>query len=148
MMTRRALVALAIASLSAACADSPVAPTTPTEPTTYTEYFIGKLAPTESQFFSFRIVATGTTKITLVGVTPADVPGQVLSTAMSLGVGTPVGTGCRLSTSVTAQPALVAQLSAATTLIPPDLPNIYCVEVQETGVITSPVTFTVRIVHP
>lgn len=143
-MTRSIFTALVIAALSGACTDvpSPAAPSTPTPAPRYTAFFTGTLAAQESQFYSFTATTAGTTEITLVGLRALDTPTPPVSMPLSLGIGTPAGTGCRLSTSLTAQPGLTAQLTA------PTAATTYCVEIQDPGNLTNPLTFTVRIVHP
>lgn len=144
-MTRRLFTGLVVALLCSACGDSQ-STTSPSAPTTApgrsTELFTGNLAPGDSQFYSFTVAQAGTTDITLVSLRPVGASTPALTTPVGIGIGTPAGTGCSISASLTAQPGLAAQLSTSTTA------TIYCVDIYDIGNVTDVMNFTVRIVHP
>jgi hypothetical protein len=144
-MTVQFLCGLIVALLCSACGNSPstTSPsTTSTTPSRTTELFTGNLAAGDSQFYSFTVGQSGTTDITLVSLTPAGTARPALTNPVGLGIGTPAGTGCSLSTALTAQPGLAAQLSTSTPA------TTYCVDIYDIGSVTAPVAFTIRIVHP
>ena len=143
-MTVQLFCGLIIALLCSACGNSQTTSpsTTTTTPSRTTELFTGSLAAGDSQFYSFTVGQSGTTDITLVSLTPAGAARPALAKPVGLGIGTPAGTGCGISTALTAQPGLTAQLSTSTTA------TIYCVDIYDIGSVTDPVAFTVRIVHP
>jgi hypothetical protein len=141
-MTRSLLAFIAAAALSASCNNSPTEPTTDDTPAKTVTYFTGSMSPGESQFYSFTVQTTEATEVTLVSLLPEKATSPALSIPMSIGLGTPAGTGCRLSASVVATPGLTPQLSMPTT------PTIFCAQIADAGQLTGPVSFTVKIVHP
>lgn len=131
---------LVLGLLAVACGnDTPTTPTTPTLPST--EMFSGTLAVQGSSFYSFTVAATGNVSITLASLV-ATAPGPALNTVMGLGVGSPNGTDCDVTNSVTTAPGLTAQLVNSLT------PATYCAKIYDLGELKAPVNFTVRIVHP
>ena len=136
------LVVLVVAGLlTTACSNSDDSSTTaPTATGPTTEIYAGTLAVGGSGFFSFTVVTSGPVSITLASLT-ATQPGPALNSAMSLGVGSPLGTDCSVTSSVVAAPALTAQLVNSLT------PSIYCARISDLGNLTGPVNFTIRIVH-
>jgi hypothetical protein len=131
----------AIGLLTTACGsnNTPTTPTTPALPSA--EVFSGTLTAQGSSFYSFTVAATGNVSITLASLVPK-APGPAVSTVMGLGVGTPSGTDCEVTNSVTTAPGLTAQLVNSLT------PATYCAKIYDLGELTAPVDFTVRIVHP
>lgn len=131
---------LLLALLTVACgSDTPTTPTTPNLPST--EMFSGTLPVQGSSFYSFTVAATGNVSITLASLVPV-APGPAVNTVMGLGVGTPSGTECSVTNSVTTAPGLTAQLVNSLTAA------TYCAKIYDLGALTAPVDFTVRIVHP
>jgi hypothetical protein len=131
---------LLLALLTVACgSDTPTTPTTPNLPST--EIFSGTLPVQGSSFYSFTVAATGNVSITLASLVPV-APGPAVNTVMGLGVGTPSGTECSVTNSVTTAPGLTAQLVNSLTAA------TYCAKIYDLGALTAPVDFTVRIVHP
>jgi hypothetical protein len=139
---RRILSALAVVSLcSASCSNAPTEPTDP-NPAKTAAYFSGSMSPGESQFYSFTVSRTDTTEVTLISLLPDKATSPALSTPMSIGLGTPVGTGCQLSAAVVTPPGLTPQLAMPTT------PTIFCAQIADTGQLSGPVAFTVKILYP
>ena len=104
-----------------------------------TEYFTGTLSAGGAASYAFTVVAEGAIHVTLTSVnTSALVP---LSTPIRLGEGIPAGEGCAVTKSVTVRPALTTQLLDRLT------PGIYCIEARDTGTLTGPVSFAIRIAH-
>jgi hypothetical protein len=142
--TLRALaVALFFGVMTASCGND----TTTTTPTTTetvrgTETFNGTLGIGQSQFYSFTTVSPGTTDVTLISTRPAGSITSTLNTVMGLGLGTPQGVDCALSSATTTASGLKSQLTATTNI------SVYCVKIADVGNLTGSVDYTVRIVHP
>jgi hypothetical protein len=130
-----------IGVLTVACGsdNNPSTPTTPILPSS--EVFTGTLAVKGSSFYSFTVAVSGNVSITLASLVPK-APGPAVSAVMGLGVGTPDGTDCAITNSVTTAPGLTAQLVNSLT------PATYCTKIYDLGELTAPVDFAVRIVHP
>ena len=132
-------VVLAVATIAAACGDS--APTSPSPVTgEAAQLFSGTLPVGGSSFYSFTVSQAGTVEFTLASVS-LDNRGSTLTTAVGLATGTPNGTQCDTTNSVTTQPGLKVQLRTALG------PGTYCARVFDVGNLTASVNFTVRIVH-
>jgi hypothetical protein len=145
MMTRlTALVVVALgAALAGAACKSNTSTTTPT-PTpsapTVTESFAGTLPVGATKFYSFKVSVYGTVNITLVSLGGTGVPPTL---DVGLGVGTPSGTSCSTTSTV----------SAASTDPAPQLTTtldvgVYCASIYDLGNLTAPANFTVTIAHP
>jgi hypothetical protein len=143
-MTRAAsLAAMLAACLTAGCADDPTAPSsTSDDPAVTTELFVGSLDVGGSRFYSISLSTEGTVSVTLASLVPAAAVAQASSEMVTLGFGIPAGTGCAVSASVEAGPALVAQLSTASPA------GIHCIRVSDPGRLAQSMNFAVRIVHP
>jgi len=89
-------------------------------------------------FYSFTVASAGTVKVTLASLMPGNT-GPASPDEVTLGVGVPVGTGCAVSTSVDTGAGLTTQLTAPVT------PDIYCVEISDSGALTAPLDFTILI---
>ena len=99
-MTRARIALLCLLAASAGCGDdSPTAPT-PETPVVVTELFSGTLSAGENGFYSFSVPTTSNVGITLVSLT-STATGPALTTPMTIGLGQPEGTGCKLMTSLT-----------------------------------------------
>lgn len=142
MMRLFAFLMLAAALSSAACGknDTATTPTT-TTPATTAEVWAGTLSARGSGFFSFAVLNAGTASITFGSLVDAS-SGRPIETSVALGLGRPRREECELSTTVTASPGLVAQLSSAVT------PGIYCAQLSDIGNVRAAAAFGVRIVHP
>ena len=140
MKTSTTALIVLIGLLTAACGRDEIltGPTTPTQPAS--EVFTGTLDVQGSSFYSFTVSATGNVGITLASLV-ATSPGPALTNVMGLAVGTPEGTDCTVTNSVTTAPGLTAQLVNSLTA------GTYCAKIYDLGTLTGPVTFAVRIVH-
>jgi hypothetical protein len=128
------------ALFATACgSDNPSTPTTPALP--QTEVFSGTISRGGSSFYSFTLATSGSVSITLASLIPT-APGPAVSKVMGLGVGSPDGTDCAVTNSVTTAPGLTAQLVNSLTAA------TYCAKIYDLGEVTNDLTFTVRIVHP
>ncbi len=137
---KAAVVAVCVAIFAAGCgSSSPVAATT-TAPTLTTELFTGNLPVAGSSFYSFTVANAGSVSITLGSLTLGRF--SPLAIDVGLGLGVPAGTGCELTSSLNAVPALTAQLMASLGT------GTYCVNISDIGKLSAPVAFTIRIVHP
>ena len=101
-------------------------PTTPytTEDTTTTDVFIGAVSVGETLFHTFAVTASGNAEITLGSLTAS---GQLVTTPVTVAVGTPAEGACTVLTSVMTRPALTANLSYAVTA------GTYCVSLADTN---------------
>src|SRR5262245_12502741 len=80
------------------------------------ETFGATLNPGQSQFYSFSTGAVGTTDVTLISIRPAGNASVTLSPVVGLGLGTPQGTDCALSSATNTTPGLKTQVSVATNI--------------------------------
>jgi hypothetical protein len=131
-----------LTALAVACSgDTPTTPTTPTtEDTTITEVFIGALSVGETLFHTFAVTASGNAEITLGSLM---VSGQLLTTPVTVAVGTPAEGACTVLTSIMTRPALTANLTCAVSS------GTYCVSLADTNVsLGGTATYSIRVVHP
>jgi len=144
---RSLVLALIVVSLAGAgCGSNDN--TTPTSPSggggAFTESFASTIKTGGTVFYSFVMGGTNVNQpanlfITLASVTNTATGAVVTGITPRLGLGVPSGTGCALSQSVLAAPALTAQLSAFVA------PGTYCVSIADTGGITADSDFMIRI---
>jgi hypothetical protein len=100
--------------------------------------FTGTLAAQESAFYSFTLPQASGVFVTLASVTGLDTR-EGTSTPLRLGLGVPRGTGCALTSSTVAAPALTPQIREYLA------PGVRCVSVTDPGRLPAPVRFAVRI---
>ncbi len=134
-----ALPALSACGGSDATSASTTAPTVVTGPST--ELFEGTIAPAGSAFYSFTVTTTGLADVMLASVTSSGSPGTSSTVVLGLALGTPLGTDCTITNSLTASAGLTSQLVNSLT------PGIYCARVYDIGNLRSTVKFAIRIVH-
>lgn len=129
------------ALLSPACGDdTPTSPTTTTTaPTTVT--YLGALDPGGTRFYSFTVATAGTLTVMLASVAAAGT-GVPLTTPLELGIGTPAGTGCDVTTTQMVSSALTSQMTTTSAT------GTFCLRVRDAGQLTGSVTFAVRFIHP
>src|SRR6516162_7017707 len=136
-------IVLALALAVAACGGSSDTSTSPTTPGPSTELFEGKLQGAgDSMFFSFTVANAGNVDVTLASVTSTTTPGTSTNLVLGIGLGSPLGTDCNLTTQTATGPGLTSQLTGSNFS-----PAIYCVRVFDVGKLTTPVNFAIRIVH-
>jgi|KBSSwiStaDraftv2_1062776.scaffolds.fasta_scaffold44820_4 hypothetical protein len=142
--TLRAVVLAVLAAVFAASCGNNDTTTTPTttEDIRNTEIFSATLSVGQSQFYSFTTISPGTTDVTLISLRPAGSISSTLSSVVGIGLGTPQGTDCALSSALNTTPGLKAQLTATTNV------SVYCVKIADIGNLTGTVDYTVRVVHP
>lgn len=130
--------AAALSLFAVACGKE--TPTTPTaqSPAAVTTMFTGTLAPGGSRLSTFSLTQAGTAAVTLIALTSAQ--GQTATAAVTLALGTPNGSACTPTTTVTATPALKAHAS------PSLQAGTYCVTIGDSGALDGPLSFVVRIV--
>jgi hypothetical protein len=153
-MKHFSLVALVIVLTTAAC-DNSSSTTAPTSPNTYTYTFAGT-APAavngvpQSDSKPFNVGQSGgTVSITLTSAVET-LPGGVLnpSVVMGIGVGTPTGTSCTLSTGTA---ATLLSAGASSSISGTLSPGAYCIQVtnEDASAQTSgPVAYTVVVMAP
>jgi hypothetical protein len=129
--TRYGLAAV-LAVFAAACGGHN-ASTAPSA-TTITENWSGVLAPGGTSSRSFSVTNAGTITITM----------NSAGATVGLGVGLPriTGGGCRVSVQVISGPSPNPQISTAAET------GQYCVQLFDTGTLTDPIPFNVKIDHP
>jgi hypothetical protein len=140
---RLLIVLLTALVMTAGCGDDET-PTTPTDTTEAraNETFSGTIRVGQSQFYSFSTVSPGTTEVTLVSLRPVGSQTATVNPTVGLGLGTPQGLDCALSSATTATPALKAQITASTNI------SVYCVKIADLGNLTGSLDYTIRILHP
>lgn len=145
-LARRVLLLVGAVAV-AGCGNSATttSPTTTTTATALTELYSGTLSPKGSSFYSFTVAATGSLSITLASTTTTKI-GPAVAATLTLGLGTPSGFGCAVTSSVAATPGLSAQLSNAS-LTAESNGSVYCLRISDPGQLTSDILFVVRIVH-
>ena len=139
-----AFVALALSVL--ACGSSNSTATTPTTPTTVTspttgETFSGILNPNSASAYSYTQALTGPVNVTLASLMTGPL-GPAVATPLGVGTGTPTDTDCAVSSSLVLTPSLNAQITTSTVS-----PGTYCVRIFDTGSMTVPLYFAIRIAH-
>ncbi len=144
MMRTLACLGLCLAAaLASACGDSTTttSPSATTTATSTTEMFSGSLPVGGTAFYSFTVAASGDVALTLASTTTAPV-GPAVPSRLMLGIGTPSGFGCTVTSSIVAEAGLTAQLTA-----PNAGAGIYCVSVADVEGLRSATSFVIRIVH-
>lgn len=142
-MSRLALVNLALAAAlgTAGCGDDPVTPTSATPEESVeaaSRLFTGTLSPHGSAFYSFTVPQASGVSLTLASLTPTT--DRVPSPArLTLGLGVPRGTGCAITSGVSATADLAAQIREWRAA------GVYCAALADPGVLTADVAFAVRI---
>jgi len=141
---RTGILALALSFLAfgaAACGDD--VPTEPTDPgntiTGTSQLFTDTIGSGGSRFYSFAVIQSSPLNITFASLS-AGTPGQALSTPLTVGLGTPAGTGCAVTTSRQTSAGLVPHITAIVGA------GTYCVNVADAGALPGAADFTVRIV--
>jgi hypothetical protein len=140
---RRSLpFALIVSLAAAACGDDPVTPTSPSMPEgsvdSVSRLFTGTLSPRGSTFFSFTTQQDAGVFLTLASLAPTSGRGTV-QTPVDLGLGTPRGTGCAVTRTVSTTADLAAQIRAWRSA------GVHCVSLSDAGRLTGDVAFAVRI---
>lgn len=129
----RLIAAVAMAATFAACSGVS-SPSTQTQ-----EDFTGTLDPGGQASKAFSVSKTSEMSMTLVSLSPRPVLGF-----LGLAVGTPVGTSCSPYGAYVVAQAAVGQNYALGQLVK----GSYCVLVIDAnGILTTPASFTIRIVH-
>ncbi len=142
-MRRFILVALALVVTEVACdngSSSSIPSATSPTVTLTTETFTGTVEAGigNSDFHNFTVAQSGAVTVTLSAAGPPP------TITMGLGVGTPSSSTCALLSGAftPAQASTTAQLSGTLSA------GSYCVQVSDVGNQTTPVTYTVTVVHP
>ena len=130
------LVAVVIA---AGCTKDPALTQPSTNGAVIIESFVGTLAVGGSAFFSFTVPEPGTVTLTLLSLTVAGAPSDL---TVNLGLGQPVGTTCRTTTSAPVTAGIAPQSST------PVVASVYCVNIADNGTLTAAADFAVNISRP
>jgi hypothetical protein len=143
-------VSVIAASLAIASCGSNETPTSPTDSTTgsttttaaspvFSEDFIGTLDADGSSFYSFSVTQYGTVNVTLTSVGGTFVPSGL---QLGLGLGTPSGTDCSTTQTITTRSGPSPQLTGTYQ------PGVYCVRVYDVGNVFGAANFAVTIAYP
>ena len=125
---------LAVALVSAGCAD-PAAPTTPTPATpTIVETFSDTLLVAGANTHQFNVDKIGGVKVSLTSVEPG--------AAVLIGVGTPSLGSCSVIDHIEAVAGKAILLSGTATV-----PGAYCVIIQDIGNLVEPAVYTINVLH-
>jgi hypothetical protein len=147
LMRATAIILFVLALAASGCGgNSTTAPsgtttttTTPVAPPTISDTWQSVLPVGGFKIFSFGIPSTGTVNITLTGVSGQFVPSTV---QLGVGIGTPEGTDCTTTQTVTTASGSTAQITTT------EQAGIYCARVFDVGNLFAPANFSVQIDHP
>jgi hypothetical protein len=133
------LCVLLVAALAVGCGGDTENVTAPssTSPTS-TQVFAGMLPVRGSSFYSFQVLQPDIVSLTLASVA---FDTASAATTLGLGIGTPNGTDCELTRSISTAPGLASHL------VTPMTTGTFCVKVFDVGILTVPANFAVRIVQ-
>jgi hypothetical protein len=136
------LVAAALTGGTIACgaAGTPVSPSAIEEASLVHDLFSGTLPRGGLRSFAFTAPSSSAVSAMLASLATSASP-SAADLRVGLGLGVPQGTGCAIRESLVTGPALTAQLRG---LVPP---GIHCVAIYDTGTLTEPVSFAIRITH-
>lgn len=145
-LVRRLIGLCALTLVAASCSgDTPTSPsetetttTTIAEPSV-TEEFAGVLPVGGASFYSFTVGAYGTVNVTLLAMSGASVPSSVW---VELGIGTPSGEDCAVTSTFNGAAAESPQLTGTYAA------SVYCVKIRDIGNLFAPARFTIAIAHP
>jgi len=138
-MKRLAVVGLFVCAIAGAGCQNEVSGPDYSIVSPVTETFQGTLGLQGSTFYSFAVGNPDPFWITLASLTKAN--GSAVTTPVKLGVGVPSGETCATTTSLTTASGLQAQLQQVATA------GVYCVVITDTGALTEPLTFAIKIKH-
>jgi hypothetical protein len=131
--------------LAVACSKSNTTPTTPSASTTtpvttptISENFASTVTVGGAAFYSFNIDANGTVNVTLNSVSGTGVPATV---QLGIGIGTPAGVDCTVTSTVTAAAGTSPQLTGTFG------PGLFCVRIYDVGNLFGPAAFRATIAH-
>jgi len=122
----------ALATAAACGSSTPV-----TAPASMTDTFSGTVAVQGADSHNFTVASFGEVDITLTAAGPPP------TITMGLGVGTPSGDTCVLTTNPISTPAGTTPQFSGTASA-----GTYCVQVSDVGNQLGPVTYTVTVAHP
>ena len=145
-MRATAIILFVLALAASGCGgNSTTAPSSSSTTTTTTA------APTVSEFwndvlpvggfkiYSFGIATAGTVNITLTSVGGQFVPA---TTQLGIGIGSPAGSDCTTTQTITAGAATAAQISTT------EPAGVFCARIYDVGNLFAPANFSVQIDHP
>jgi hypothetical protein len=142
-------VSVLLASLAIAACGSKETPTSPTDSTTssattaasptFSEDFAGTVDADGSNFYSFSVTQYGTVNVTLTSVGGTYVPAGL---QLGLGLGTPSGTDCSTTQTITTRSGSSPQLTGTYQA------GVYCVRVYDVGNVFGAANFAVTIAYP
>jgi hypothetical protein len=125
-------------STTAPSNSSTTATTTPAAPT-MSEFWNDVLPVGGFKIYSFGIGTAGTVNVTLTGVGG---PFVSSTTQLGIGIGTPAGSDCSTTQTITAGAATIAQISTT------EPAGVFCARVYDVGNLFAPANFSVQIDHP
>jgi hypothetical protein len=132
----RTLLPAAIAAIATACGSTPATPS-PTVTRSF-QFVVSTIAPGGNTTYAFTVSETSTIGVTLASITSV-ATGEIVPSALTIGLGTPSGSTCTPTTSINTGVALSAQITSSLAA------GAYCVKVTDVSGLPAPVTFAVRI---
>jgi hypothetical protein len=105
----------------------------------FSEEFAGTFDADNASFYSFSVTQYGTVNVTLTSVGGTFVPSSL---QVGLGLGSPSGTDCTTSTTITTRSGSAPQLTGTYQ------PGVYCVRVYDVGNVFGSANFAVTIAYP
>ena len=105
---------------------------------TVSENFASTVPVGGAAFYSFNIGANGTVNVTLNSVGGTGVPATV---QLGIGIGTPAGVDCTVTSSVTAAAGTAPQLTGTYG------PGLFCARIYDVGNLFAPAAFKATIAH-
>lgn len=149
-MSRKGVLAAAIAVMAAACTgNSSTSPssTTPVVTGLTSDLLTGRLSPGGTNIQSFAVAQDGIVHVTLAAITPASATAPLLAPALNVTINVAAGTlnadsTCTVVGALILAPALTSQLA-----VPLPKGN-GCVQLSDIGNLTADVNVTVRVDHP
>jgi hypothetical protein len=147
LMRATAIILFVAAMAASGCGGNSTTAPSGTTPTTTTTVAAPSISETWQsvlpvggfKLFSFGIPSTGTVNITLTSVGGQFVPSTV---QLGIGIGTPEGTDCTTTQTVTAASGSTAQISTT------EQAGVYCARIFDVGNLFAPASFSVQIDHP
>ena len=112
--------------------------TAPATTPTISENFASTVPVGGAAFYSFNIDANGTVNVTLNSVSGAGVPATV---QLGIGIGTPAGVDCTVTSTITAAAGTAPQLTGTFG------PGLFCVRIYDVGNLFGPAAFRATIAH-
>ena len=130
--------ALFVVFAVAGCRHNPVSPSAPSG-RIVVETLVATVGIGGTAFYSFTASTAGDVRLTLLSVKQN---GADLPVSLNLGVGTPAGTGCTVTSSLLAAAGASPQLTTSVSA------GVHCASVTDPNLLTAPAAVVLNIAHP